>query len=114
MKYIKTYEEVNSMDLIEAAKNNNLKKVKKLIKAGANLDIQDNYGNTALMWASCLDNLEIVKKLIKVGANWNLKKYNNNDFLDYLIPELKNQIITEFPEEYQLYLAKKDAEKYNL
>jgi len=117
MKYLKTYEEinlVNSLYLAEAAENNNLEKVKKLIKAGANLDLQDDDGNTALIWASYSNYIEIVKELIKAGADWNLKDDENKDFLDCLTPEIKNKIITEFPEEYQLYLTKKDADKYNL
>ena len=119
MKYLKTYEEinlVNSLDLIEATINNNLEKVKKLIKAGANLDLQDNDRNTALIWASYRGYIDIVKELIKAGADWNLKDNDNNsDFLYYLTYfNWENKIIEEFPEEYQLYLVKKDSEKYNL
>ena len=120
MKYIKTYEQinkVNSMDLIEAVESNNLKMVKELIKAGANLDILDNIGNTALILASYRNNIKIAKELIKAGADWNLKDYDNDYyFLNYLVEEDedKDKIIEEFPEEYENYLIKKDAEKYNL
>jgi len=151
MKYLKTYEQinqVNSQDLISAAVCNDLQEVKKLIRSGTNLDLQDNYGstalilasynnyieivkelikaganvdlqdvegNTALIWTSYNNYIEIVKELIKAGADWNIKDNdNNNDFLDYLEPKDKKQIIEEFPEEYKNYLMKKDAEKYNL
>jgi len=136
------------MDLIEAVESNNLKMVKELIKAGANLDIldnigntalilasyrnnieiakelikaganvnsQDKYGSTALIYASYKNNIEITKELIKAGADWNLKNYDNDYyFLNYLVEEDKDKIIEEFPEEYENYLIKKDAEKYNL
>jgi hypothetical protein len=42
MKYLKTYEGVNSMELIRAVKDNDIERVKELIKAGAKLDLQDN------------------------------------------------------------------------
>ena len=116
MKYLKTYEQTNSLDLIKAVKDNNLEKVKELIKAGANLDLQDSGRNTALIWASYRGYIDIVKELIKAGADWNLKDNDNNsDFLYYLTYfNWENKIIEGFPEEYQLYLVKKDSEKYNL
>lgn len=46
MKYIKTYEQSNSLDLINAVKNNDLIEVKKLIKAGTDLNKQDEHGYT--------------------------------------------------------------------
>ena len=50
-------------------KKGHLKSVKALIKAGANPNLQEQDGMTALMWASDAGNLEIVKALITAGAN---------------------------------------------
>jgi len=113
MKYIKTYEEVNS-NLLIVTKLGFLSLVKELIEAGANIDFQDDDGETALMIASNFVHIEIVRELIKAGADWNIKDNDNRDFLDHLLTVIKKQIIEEFPEKYQNYLIKKDAEKYNL
>ncbi len=50
--------------------------IKKLLKAGANVNHQDEYGNTALRYASRYNNIEIVRLLLKFRANVNLQ---NND-----------------------------------
>jgi len=53
-----------------------LETVKRLIKAGADLEIKDDNGNTALMWAVKKCNLETLKHLVKAGADVNTQ--NNN------------------------------------
>jgi len=107
--------------LIFASANGNMASSKKLIDFGANLDIQDNFGDTALI--SCArnskqpayrKNIEIIRYLIKNGADWNLKNNKNKDFLNYLRPYDKKIIREEFPEKYKDYILKKDIEKYNL
>jgi len=40
-----------------------------LVEAGANCELQDSKGRTALWWGAKLDNLDAVKKLIALGAN---------------------------------------------
>ena len=57
--------------LLEAIKTNNNKKVKKLLKAGANPNLQDENGYTPLMLASEWARTEIVKKLLEYGADPN-------------------------------------------
>ena len=68
MIHIKTFEQSknNSLELIEAAYDNDLEKVKELLK-DQNIDVnfQDIFGYTALIWASRKDHLEIVKELLK-------------------------------------------------
>ena len=66
------------MNIIEAIKQNNIKLVKELIKVNANVNLQDEDGSSALIWASYNGNIKIVKKLIKVGANINLQ--DNNEY----------------------------------
>ena len=112
MKYIKLFEN-KELYLINAIRINNLNKVKKLIKAGVDVNYQES-SNTALMWASSYSNIEIVKELIKAGADWNIQNKLDRDFLYYLKDENKEIIIKEFPEEYELYLLKKETDKYNL
>jgi len=50
--------------------------IKLLIKAGADPNIQNNYGETALMIANYDDNLDIVNILLKAGADPNIKDKN--------------------------------------
>ena len=51
---------------------------KLLIKKGANLDIKDNKGNTALMIAILLKNYEIIKLLIDRGADLSIRNNQGN------------------------------------
>jgi ankyrin repeat protein len=88
--------------------------VKILIENGGNVNCKSNYGNTPLMESSYSGHLEIVKLLIENGTDWNIKNKYNNDFMYYLSEENKEIIIKEYPEEYELYILKKDVEKYNL
>ena len=55
--------------LLGAAREGNLKKVKELLDAGAEIEAKDDSGWTAFHWASARSDLEIVKELIEMGAN---------------------------------------------
>ena len=66
-----------SQDLLKACKNDNLEGVKLALKAGANANVKDNKGNSALIYA-CLpkdskEKHEIRKLLIEAGADVNAK-----------------------------------------
>ncbi|WP_281818349.1 ankyrin repeat domain-containing protein, partial [Brachyspira pilosicoli] len=64
--------------------------VKMLINAGANLDLKDNKGFTALLLAVLGDNTEAVRMLINAGANVNaIAKINN---VDYTVLDLAKEI----------------------
>ena len=63
----------DSDDLIRASENGYLKTVKALIDAGADVNIKNGYGKTALMCASRKGCLEIVKILIQARADLNLQ-----------------------------------------
>jgi len=56
----------------------NVKTVRELIRAGADIDVQDSDGNTALMVAECI---EIAKELIRAGANMNVQNLDGNTAL---------------------------------
>ncbi|GMU19396.1 MAG: hypothetical protein AMXMBFR12_05880 [Candidatus Babeliales bacterium] len=62
----------DSIFLIHAAADNNLKKVQLLLKAGANVDKQDKGGITALWWAVYHINYDMVKALVEAGADVNI------------------------------------------
>jgi ankyrin repeat protein len=89
-------------------------KVDILIEAEANLDIQDDEGNTSLMLAAYSKNNEIVYHLIEAGASWNIKNNDGNDFLDTPDYYTKHKIIEKYPEQYKKYLMIKKSEKFNL
>ena len=59
--------------LIEAVKKENIKEVKRLIQAGANINAKDKKGKTPLHFAAQQGNFELVKLLIENGADVNAK-----------------------------------------
>lgn len=63
------------MNIIEACEVGDLNRVKELIKAGADLEIQDEDEQTPLTTAMNNCNLEIVEELILSGANVDRKVY---------------------------------------
>jgi len=61
-------------ELYEAARDGNLKKVKKILKEGkVQINKKDNHGNTALIMASREGRIKVVKYLLANGANINEK-----------------------------------------
>ena len=70
MKNIKTFENFNNQDIFTYIKNNDIQSIKNYINSGHDLNIQDNFGHTALIWAARnSDNKEIVKLLLNAGAD---------------------------------------------
>ena len=55
-----------------------------LLDSGAEMDIKDNDGNTALIYATIQENNGIVKLLLDRGANPLIKNNSNDRFDDYL------------------------------
>ncbi|UCF81439.1 MAG: ankyrin repeat domain-containing protein, partial [Acidobacteriota bacterium] len=60
--------DINS-DLIEAAEAGDTAKVEQLIEQGADVNAEDKYGITALMFAAKNGQTEIVKALVDAGAD---------------------------------------------
>ena len=72
MKNIKNFlnfKNLNSQDIFVSIKNNNVKSVKNYIDSGYDLDIKNEYGYTALIWATYNNKIEIVKLLLNAGAD---------------------------------------------
>lgn len=59
--------------LVLAARNNMPQAVEILLEQQAKIDLQDSFGNSALLWAADQNNVEILEKLIRAGANVNLQ-----------------------------------------
>jgi ankyrin repeat protein len=57
------------MTLIDYVKLGNITKVQELIAQGVDLNVQDEYGYTALIWAASYSNPDIAKVLLDAGAD---------------------------------------------
>lgn len=68
--------------LIYAVENGNHQVVLSLIAAGADIDYQDNYGQTALMWACMKNKKQIVELLLAAQADVYITDKKGNTALD--------------------------------
>ena len=85
-------------ELIDAVEENNIYRVRLLLEHGAEVDIQDNDGGTALILASGNGNINIVKLLLVTGADPNFKNIVGDTALDmaiYMNETLPGQDLTE-------------------
>jgi len=125
MKHLKRFETITqdeiNKDLVyqvfryDLVEDECLENMKDLIdNQNANIDYIDDDGETVLMVSAFRQRYKIMFYLINKNANWNKKSSNGNDFIKYLSIEDRRRIKTVFPEKYQEYLIKKEAEKYNL
>ncbi len=73
----------NEENFLTASENGNTKKVKELLALGADINIQDYNGFTALMWAIYNGHTETAKELIKAGADVNIQDDEGWTALDY-------------------------------
>jgi len=54
-----------------------------LIESKANLDLQDEDGNTSLIWACCYNHTKLINLLIEKGVNLDLQnKYGNTALME--------------------------------
>uniref|UniRef100_K3X276 Dynein heavy chain ATP-binding dynein motor region domain-containing protein n=1 Tax=Globisporangium ultimum (strain ATCC 200006 / CBS 805.95 / DAOM BR144) TaxID=431595 RepID=K3X276_GLOUD len=61
----------NSLELVEAAFDNDLEGVKRRLNQNLDLESEDDHGHTALSEAACQGNIEIAKLLLERGADPN-------------------------------------------
>ena len=64
-------DEVTALMSFAGSKSNKIEEVKLLLENGADPDIQDDMGDTALTWAAVNGNIEIAELLLKYGADVN-------------------------------------------
>ena len=76
--------------LFKAVKSNEIEEVKKLIDAGADVNVVNVDGETALYWASYKGRSEIVKMLIEAGADVNVVNKNHTKIEDIINKILVN------------------------
>jgi ankyrin repeat protein len=88
--------------------------VEKLIELGVDIERVDDEGCTPLMTAGAYNHRDIIILLIEAGADWNAIDNRGYDSLDHMYDELKKEIIEDYPERYEEYLFKKEAERFNL
>jgi ankyrin repeat protein len=69
--------------LLEESKYGHLEDVRKLIKAGADVNAIDNEGYTSLMYASKRGHIFTLRALLEAGADVNAKNWYNNTALFY-------------------------------
>ena len=80
-------------NFLYASEIGDINKVKELLALGVNINIQNEEGETALMWALQYANVQLVRELIKSGANVNIKDKYGNTALDYAKDEGHNDIV---------------------
>jgi ankyrin repeat protein len=91
--------------------------VKLLIKNGADVNLpyqNTDEKTTPLMLAGDINVYNIIAMLIEADADWNLKDIYGEDFLDHTYEDWVEIIKEDYPEKYEEYLMKKQAEQYNL
>ena len=84
--------------LIDAASNGYLGVVKALIVAGADVNCQDIYRLSALMFAAVYGHLDVVKVLIAAGADVNCQDKNGETVLMWAVPD-EIIVLTDFERE---------------
>ena len=69
------------MNLIDYVKLGNFNKIQELIAQGVDLNVQDEYGYTPLIWATSYSKPDIVKLLLDAGADDEIKDVNMHNAL---------------------------------
>ncbi len=85
----------NEENFLEAAEYGNINKIKELLTLGIDVNIQNEDGYTALIWASYKGYIKIVRALIKAGANVNIQDENGKTALTYASNNGDIEIIRE-------------------
>jgi len=78
--------------LFDALESSNQKVIDFIIKAGANLDVKNEDGKTALILACQAKYIKIVCELLNNGANYNLKDNTGHNALSYAIENMDTAV----------------------
>ena len=70
--------------LIEAVGRGNTEQVRELLDAGADINIQDKFGETALMRAAAWGHTGVMELLIRAGADPGIKNNEGRTAIDLL------------------------------
>lgn len=100
-----TFPPLEKSKLIIEAEAGKLGEVARLLIQGANIDLQDAFGNTALYYHAENDFLETVRLLLNAGANIDIKTHDQKSALDCCIRTRRWQ----FSELTQLLLAAQES-----
>lgn len=87
------YSSKNGTPLMACVVKGEFELLDKLLTKGANPDLTDDNGMTALMLAVQFNNPEMVKKLLNANANKELKCKNNKTAFEYAVLSDNDQII---------------------
>jgi len=58
--------------------------IHKLIDFGFSVNVQNEFGNTPIMEAACIERWDVVRLLLKYGASTKLSNKDGHDFIGYL------------------------------
>ena len=124
MNNIKTFENFNNQDIFTYIEKNDIQSVKNYIDSGHDLNIKNEYGNTALILAAFYNNVEIVKLLLNSGADIDKQNdggntaliiavYNNNrEIVELLLDYYADEFILDVDNK-SLYDCLNDENKQN-
>ena len=90
------------LKLMLASAKGQLGIVKTLLNAGANFDVKDNTGWTALRWASSAGHLEIVKILLDAGADPKITDNKGQDPLTAVLMGLNKETTRSKPNKLEI------------
>jgi len=116
IKYLESDDVVYMFDKIESSLKSNQKIIELLINKGADLNLQDNNKDTALLYSLKNGYKDIAELLINKGADLNLKDSYGNSPLSYSsklqkILDKKNVNQTTFDDKLKFYITYMDLEK---
>jgi len=96
--------------LIVAAEKGLEKTTRELINAGANPDIQDYNGYTAIM---IYRDQSIFDLLIEI-SDWSIKDKEGNDILTLISTNKRKRLIEKYPEKYREYMKAHNVKKFKI
>jgi ankyrin repeat protein len=90
--------------LVRAAKRGNLNKVQRVLEGGADVNIHDGYGRTALMEACREGHVDVVRWLLEHEADCEKESFSGTNAIQYAKSAAIHQLL------YQ-HLAKRDRQE---
>jgi hypothetical protein len=80
-------------EMQDAVNNRDLEIIKHLAKQGADIELKDNYNNSALMIATIGGDIDFVRLLIDKGADLEIKNVHHNTALQLAIRNKRMEIL---------------------